>query len=374
MDLDFTDDQTALRGTLRTFFEKESSTAAVRAAEPLGFDAALWRKVVDLGLAAIAVPEHLGGGGAGFVELAIAAECLGQSLAPVPLIEAAVTNDLVASLSDGGSSPDAGSSSSGEPDARLESLTARAVAGELLATLALRPATGDLARLVPAGAVADLVAVLRGDELLLLRQPERGPATPGGAVRNLGALPLADCPIDTQDALVLARGPAAVRAYRRALSRWELLTGAALFGLGSKALDIGVDYVMQRKAFGVLIGTFQTIQHRLADNAIALDGARLLAYEAAWAQDENLPTADTSATMAFLFAAETAFKTTSEVLHFHGGYGYTLEYDIQLYFRRAKAWSLVAGDSRAAYARLAHRVFGAAQAPAPAPAPAERAG
>ncbi|XES00397.1 acyl-CoA dehydrogenase family protein [Streptomyces sp. S1D4-11] len=173
---------------------------------------------------------------------------------------------------------------------------------------------------------------------------------------------------------MLARGPAAVRAYRRALSRWELLTGAALFGLGSKALDIGVDYVMQRKAFGVLIGTFQTIQHRLADNAIALDGARLLAYEAAWAQDENLPTADTSATMAFLFAAETAFKTTSEVLHFHGGYGYTLEYDIQLYFRRAKAWSLVAGDSRAAYTRLAHRVFGTAQTPAPAPAPAERAG
>ncbi|MFF4733193.1 acyl-CoA dehydrogenase family protein [Streptomyces mirabilis] len=373
MDLDFTDDQSALRDTLRTFFEKESSTAAVRAAEPLGFDAALWRKVVDLGLAAIAVPEHLGGGGAGFVELAIAAECLGQSLAPVPLIEAAVANDLIASLSDGGSSlPEAGPSSSGGPDARLESLTARAVAGELLATLALRPATGDLARLVPAGAVADLVAVLRGDELLLLRQPDRGPAAPGGAVDNLGALPLADCPIDTEHALVLARGPAAVRAYRRALSRWELLTGAALFGLGSKALDIGVDYVMQRKAFGVLIGTFQTIQHRLADNAIALDGARLLAYEAAWAQDENLPTADTAATMAFLFAAETAHKTASEVLHFHGGYGYTLEYDIQLYFRRAKAWSLVAGDSRAAYARLAHRVFGAA--PAPAPAPAERAG
>ncbi|MFF2131432.1 acyl-CoA dehydrogenase family protein [Streptomyces olivochromogenes] len=375
MDLDFTDDQTALRDALRTFFEKESSTAAVRAAEPLGFDAALWRKVVDLGLAAIAVPEHLGGGGAGFVELAIAAECLGQSLAPVPLIEAAVANDLIASLSGAGSSlPDAGSSSSGERDARLDSLTARAVAGELLATLALRPATGDLARLVPAGAVADLVAVLRGDELLLLRQPDRGPATPGGAVHNLGALPLADCPIDTAHALVLARGPAAVRAYRRALSRWELLTGAALFGLGSKALDIGVDYVMQRKAFGVLIGTFQTIQHRLADNAIALDGARLLAYEAAWAQDENLPTADTSATMAFLFAAETAFKTASEVLHFHGGYGYTLEYDIQLYFRRAKAWSLVAGDSRAAYARLAHRVFGSTQEPAPAPAPAERAG
>src|SRR5690242_4327654 len=91
----------ASRHTLRTFFEKESSTAAVRAAKPLGFDAALWRKVVDLGLAAIAVPEHLSGGGAGFVELAIAAECLGQTLAPVPLIEAAVANNLIASLSEG---------------------------------------------------------------------------------------------------------------------------------------------------------------------------------------------------------------------------------------------------------------------------------
>ncbi|WP_405878174.1 acyl-CoA/acyl-ACP dehydrogenase [Streptomyces sp. NBC_01136] len=379
MDLDFTDDQTALRDTLRTFFEKEASTAAVRAAEPLGFDAALWRKVVDLGLGAIAVPEQHGGGGAGFVELAIAAECLGQSLAPVPLIEAAVANDLIASLSFGGSSSDddggslsagslsgaslSGGSLSDGPDPRLESLAARAVAGELLATLALRPATGDVARLVPAGAVADLVVVLRGDELLLLRQPDRSPSVPGGAVHNLGALPLADCRIDAENTLVMARGPAAVRAHRRALSRWELLTGAALVGLASKALDIGIDYVMQRKAFGVLIGTFQTIQHRLADDVIALDGARLLAYEAAWAQDENLPTADTLATMAFLFSSETAFKTASEVLHFHGGYGYTLEYDIQLYFRRAKAWSLVAGDSRAAYARLAHRVFGMEEAP-----------
>ncbi|MFD5760494.1 acyl-CoA dehydrogenase family protein, partial [Streptomyces sp. NPDC127044] len=67
MDLDFTDDQSALRDTLRTFFEKESSTAAVRAAEPLGFDAALWRKVVDLGRAAVAgpLPPRGGGGGVG---------------------------------------------------------------------------------------------------------------------------------------------------------------------------------------------------------------------------------------------------------------------------------------------------------------------
>jgi alkylation response protein AidB-like acyl-CoA dehydrogenase len=90
VDLDLSDDQEALRSALRDFFEKEAPTEVVRAAEPLGFDAALWRKVVGLGLGAIAVPEERGGGGAGFVELAIAAEILGRTLAPVPLIEAAV--------------------------------------------------------------------------------------------------------------------------------------------------------------------------------------------------------------------------------------------------------------------------------------------
>jgi alkylation response protein AidB-like acyl-CoA dehydrogenase len=107
----------------------------------------------------------------------------------------------------------------------------------------------------------------------------------------------------------------------------------------------------------VLIANFQTIQHRLADNVTALDGGRLLAYEAAWAADGGLPNAGTLATMAFLFASEAAFKTASESLHFHGGYGYTLEYDIQLFFRRAKAWPLVAGDPRAEYVALAHRLY-----------------
>ncbi len=63
--------------------------------------------------------------------------------------------------------------------------------------------------------------------------------------------------------------------------------------------------------------------------------------------------------MAFLFASETAFRTATESLHFHGGYGFTLEYDIQLYFRRAKAWPLLAGDPRAAYAALGRRALDA---------------
>jgi alkylation response protein AidB-like acyl-CoA dehydrogenase len=261
VNLDFTEEQQALRGTLRDFFEKESPPSAVRAAEPPGFDPSLWRKVVELGLPFIVVPEEFGGGGAGWVELAIAAEALGQYLAPVPLIEAAVSSGLLASLT--GLAP-----------------------GEGVATLALSPVAGGVARLVPAGAVADLVVVLCGEDLLLVEQRDK----PAAAVPNLGAMPLADCPVP-DDAMVLARGEEAVAAWSRGVRQWRLLTAAALAGLAARALDIGLGYVVQRRAFGVLIGSFQTVQHRLADHATAVDGARLLAYKAAWALDSGLPSA-----------------------------------------------------------------------------------
>jgi alkylation response protein AidB-like acyl-CoA dehydrogenase len=338
VDLDLSDEQEALRATLREFFEKESPTERVRAAEPLGFDAALWRQVVDLGLPSIAVPEERGGGGAGFVELAVACELLGRSLAPVPLIEAAVANTVLASTpATGAASP----------------LVTDAVEGRLLATLALHPARDGLARIVPAGAVADVVVVLVGDELLAVRLPER----PAEVVPNLGAMPIADCRVDTGEAIVLARGTDAVALHARAVRCWQVLTAAALVGVGFRALEIGVEYTLQRKAFGTLIANFQTIQHHLADNATALEGARLLTYKAAWTHDVDGRRAETLSTTAFQFAAETAFSTTSHSLHFHGGYGYALEYDIQLYFRRAKAWPLLAGDRRAIYAALAHRLF-----------------
>jgi alkylation response protein AidB-like acyl-CoA dehydrogenase len=336
MNLDLTDDQAALRDTLREFFEKEASPHVVRAAEPLGFDASLWAKLASFGVTSVAVPEDRGGGGAGFVELAIAAELLGRSLAPVPLIEAAVATTLLASL---------------PATAELAPIVEAAVTGELLPTLALHPAH-EVARLVPAGAVADVVIVLRGEELVMVRQPQK----PEPAVPNLGAAPIATCAVPS-DAPVVTAGPMATAAHRRAVAHWRALTAVALVGLGRRALEIGLEYVMQREAFGVLIGSFQTIQHRLADDATALEGAQLLAYKGAWAQDVGHPQAAELATMAFLFAAETAFRTASDSLHFHGGYGYTLEYDIQLYFRRAKAWALAAGDSRAAYASLAHDRF-----------------
>jgi len=147
-----------------------------------------------------------------------------------------------------------------------------------------------------------------------------------------------------------------------AVADWKLLTAAALGGLRATALELGVSYVKARQAFGVIIGSFQAVQHRLADLVVAGDGAQLLTYEAAWARDTaqpgtGQPDAAALASMAFLFNADCAFRTARECLQFHGGYGVTLEYDIQLYFRRAKAWPLALGDPRREYQRLADLAY-----------------
>ena len=137
-----------------------------------------------------------------------------------------------------------------------------------------------------------------------------------------------------------------------------MLTAAALVGLGLGALAIAVAYVSEREQFGVPIGSFQSLQHGLADVGVALDGAQLLARKAAWAFDQELRAAAELAAMAFLFAAEQAQRATERALHYHGGYGFMEEYDIQLFYRRAKGWANVLDEPRREWARLADLRYG----------------
>jgi len=137
-----------------------------------------------------------------------------------------------------------------------------------------------------------------------------------------------------------------------------VLTASALVGLAREALHLGVEHTTSRHQFGVPIGSFQAVAHRLADVATMVDGAQLLAQEAAWAADAAKDDRSTVASMALLFAAEVARRAAADSLHFHGGYGFMLEYDIQLYFRRAKAWSLIVDDPGKEYQRPADRLLG----------------
>jgi alkylation response protein AidB-like acyl-CoA dehydrogenase len=92
--------------------------------------------------------------------------------------------------------------------------------------------------------------------------------------------------------------------------------------------------------------------------SVALDGAQLLARKAAWAHDAGRADAAELGAMAFLFAAEQAQRVSERALHFHGGYGFMEEYDIQLFYRRAKGWANVLGEPAHEYARLADLRYG----------------
>jgi alkylation response protein AidB-like acyl-CoA dehydrogenase len=312
-----TDEQLALRAAVARLLDKRSSPEQVRAAEPLGFDRAVWEGVVELGLIDAAASRD-----ACFADLAVVAELWGARLAPAPFVEAVVAARLLGNTdTDGG-----------------------------VTTFAVRPAVAGVASLVPAGAVAAAVVALDGDRLVLARPSDRAHTA------DLGAMALADIALD--DVELLADGAEAHTRHRQALDEWRALTAVALSGLARAALDLGVQYVKDRHQFGVPIGSFQSVQHRLADLHTAADGARLLALSAVHAIDTGAKDRGALAAMAFAGCGQVADEAAGASLHYHGGYGFMLEYDVQLYVRRAKAWRIALGDPRQQLQVVAERLWG----------------
>ena len=206
--------------------------------------------------------------------------------------------------------------------------------------------------MLPAGVMAEGLIGMRGDELVV---GELKRASPRQTVPNLGSSPMSDVEFD--DVSVLLNAPESCEQFSRALDDWKVLLASVLVGLGDHANEIAVDYVKERKAFGVPVGSFQSVAHHLADDITNIDGARWLCYKAAWTADQELPQAPTLASMAYSFAVECARQAASNGLHFHGGHGYTWEHDIQMYFRRATAWPLTLGDYRSEYQAVAEQLL-----------------
>jgi alkylation response protein AidB-like acyl-CoA dehydrogenase len=121
---------------------------------------------------------------------------------------------------------------------------------------------------------------------------------------------------------------------------------------------LAAQYAKDRIAFGVPIGTFQAIAHPLADVLMALVCARRLTHRAAWFLDFEPSEVRARVSMAYYSAAEAAERAGSVGIHTQGGFGFTLESDEQLLYRRAKGWPLVAGGRRAELQLIADRLLG----------------
>jgi alkylation response protein AidB-like acyl-CoA dehydrogenase len=337
MDLSPTDEQRQLADALNQLLDRVSTPEAVRAAESRrGFDPAVFAALTEMGVWAMGLPESVGGMGAALADLAVVARSCGSHAAAVPAVEVLVAGRVLA-----GGVADAG---------RL----AGVADGATIVTFAPRPADGDTATVVPAGAVADAVVALTGDDLVVVDAPGRD----GAAFPNTAHAPLADLAVGAGAAgrVVLASGPAAHAAFAAAQDEWRVLAAAWLCGLARSALDLGVAYATERRQFGVPIGSFQAVAHPLADVACSLDGADLLGAKAIWALDDSEPIGPRFAASAFAFAGEVAERAVKVALHTHGGYGFMDEYDIQLLFRRAKATRLLLGDPRHGLQVVADRI------------------
>lgn len=322
MKLDLSEDQRILSDGFRKFFETESAIARVRAAEPLGFDPGLWKALGEMGAIAMRLP---GEDGFGLFEAALVMEEAGRHLASGPLAEAIVAARLLALIG-------------GEDE-----LLARASAGEAVLTLALHPASAS-AQLVPGGAVADAILFRDGDGIRLAEQAAR-PSSP----LNHGSNPLAELVLAGPDALpsrLLASGADAVARFEAAREEWKLLTAFSIAGTARRALEIAGDYAKERVQFGRPIGSYQAVAHPLADAITDIEGADLLNRWALTSVAQGEGDAAAAISMAFWWAAQSSSRAVATALHTHGGYGLTLEYDVQLYHRRAKSAALILGDPR----------------------------
>ncbi|MCX2931765.1 acyl-CoA/acyl-ACP dehydrogenase [Mycobacterium sp. CVI_P3] len=332
-DFSLDDEQVALREAFGAFFTKECQTTVVRAAEPHGFDPELWGRLMGLGVTTMGIPEARGGDGAGLVELALAAEEYGRALAPVPMIETIVAARVLA-----------GASNDAQPWLHDQ------ISGERIISVALQRATDSQRQLVPAGAISDAIIALHDQSLVLIADSGAHPQ-----VANQACAPLAWwTPADEHEVgLVIAEGSEAETLWQRALLEWKLLTAAALVGLSDAVLSQAVGYARARHAFGVPIGSFQAVSHPLVDVHIGVQGARRLAWKAAWFAENEPQQADRLALMAWVHAADVATHAAATCLHTHGGVAFTTESDIQLFFRRAKGWATIAGDPRRELQNLA---------------------
>jgi alkylation response protein AidB-like acyl-CoA dehydrogenase len=388
VDLNLSDEQQQLVDSFGALYAKDSPPERVRSAERTGHDPELWLRLQENGALEMAVDERSGGWGASLLDLALVAEQHGRFLGSAPLLEAQAAARLLARL--------ASSNAQNSPPQRhrAKELLESALSGARLVTLALRPPTpASVLALVPAGAIADDVLFFAGDSLrhVALDSTAAGTTAPGTtapepaagnrrAATNIGSLPLADVDVpasattdpasstdparaaEPASATELASGPAAAAAFDHAVNEWMILMAGALVGLATRSIEIGVDYVKERKAFGVPIGSFQAVSHGLADAATALDGATLLAREAAWSAEVEPERTPELGPLAFGFATETAREASYRSLHYHGGYGFMLEYDIQLYFRRARGWPAQFAEPDVAYAMAAARRLAARSA------------
>jgi alkylation response protein AidB-like acyl-CoA dehydrogenase len=328
MNFDFTDDQQAIKRTAHDLLADRFKPDTVRElAESERYDDAHWSEIAELGWAGISVDDAHGGQGLGTVELAILAEELGYTVAPIPFLSNAAAGIAI---------QHAGT------DAQRERLLPGLASGEARATAGLL--RDGVAPLVPDADSATAI--------VLLRAPGSNGAAPGSGL----VLDPSDCEIEPVATIDQTRRYARVTPrdgageplggdVAPALDRIATLVSAEIVGVAQRTLEMAVEYARDRQQFGRPIGAYQGVSHRCADMLREVESARSTVYWAAWAADAEPETLPLASSMAKALASDAGWNVTASALQVHGGIGFTWEHDLHFLLKRAKVDGALFGSA-----------------------------
>ncbi len=366
MDFELTEEQRMIQEMARNFAEKEVAPVAAELDETHRFPVELARKMGELGLMGVAVPEEYGGAGMDYVcyvvaleEISVACANTGvvmsanNSLACGPILANGTEEQKKKFLAPMASGEKIGCFGLTEPSAGSDASNQKTTAvldGDkwVLNGNKVFITNGTHADIAVVFAMTDKSKGAKGISAFIVEKGTPG-FSAGSAEKKLGLnasgtaeLVFEDCRIP-KDQLLGQEGQG-FKIALQTLDGGRIGIAAQAIGIARAAMEQSAKYALEREQFGQPIAKFQAIQWMLADMATEIDASRLLAYRAARLQSSGQRYTKEAA-MAKLFASETAMKTATKAVQIHGGYGYSKEYPVERFFRDAKITEIYEGTS-----------------------------
>lgn len=369
MDVLLDEQETLIQETAREFLAAECTPALVRACEkdPCKYSPELWKKTAGLGWLGISLPDQHGGQGLPLTYLGLLLEEMGRHLAPLPMHSTMVAALIIAKYGS---------------EAQRQ-LLERVVSGELILCYAVQARDGAWSaegkglsgrrngdEVILSGSRSFVDNFRIAQACLVLYQTEAGDVaaalvdTNSPGIKCIDLLPTAkdgEVLVNFDDVRIRATDvigrPEDGRSLANDLCDYAcVLMTAQLAGAARRDLEFAVEYAKLREAFGQPIGAFQAIQHLTADMIIAVDGSQLLAREAIWRISQGL-SATIEVSQAKAYASEKCIFVARSSQQIHGGMGFMIEFDLQLWYRRIVSWSLRCGTIREHRRRIARSLL-----------------
>jgi alkylation response protein AidB-like acyl-CoA dehydrogenase len=369
------EEQEMLKTSARDFLQKECPKQLVRQLDESdeGYSPELWRKMAELGWMGLPFPEKYGGGGGSFLDLVVLLEAMGYNVVPGPFFSTVVLGGMTI-LAVGN-------------EEQKKELLSKVAGGKLILTLAMTEpnARYEAASVKTTAALHDGKYVINGTKLFIqdanvadyllcvARTKTTGKPENGITIFLVDSkAPGVKCTLlktmarDKQCEVVFDNVAVPKENMVGGLNRgWQIVQDvlqkavvakcAEMVGGAQAALDMAVAYAKERVQFNRPIGSFQAIQHYCANMVSDVDGSRFVTYKAAWKVSEGLPaTMDVAIAKAWTGAAYS--RVTLLAHQIFGAVGFTMDHDLHLYYRRAKAGEIMFGDGAFQRAIVAHEL------------------